>query len=125
MDNFRFNVVWQGEKTFRILLAMLIDRKGGKKFEYFRIDERENKSPRLILYCYESKKANKLPYPMTPEALIDFAWNWLQTVDYGRQPDHDGDNGKGWHLYTEDWGHVDGDWAAFCAIEPAWAMYGK
>lgn len=46
-------------------------------------------------------------------------------ADYGRQPDHDGDNEKGWRLYNETWGMVGGDHSAFAAVEPAWAMYGK
>jgi hypothetical protein len=49
---------------------------------------------------------------------------WLASADFGKQPDHDGDNEKGWHLYNESWGHVDGPYAVF-AVEPSWQMYGK
>jgi hypothetical protein len=51
---------------------------------------------------------------------------WLSNAaDYGRQPDHDGDNEKGWRCYNEAWGHIGSDWTAFAAFEPVWLMYGK
>jgi hypothetical protein len=26
---------------------------------------------------------------------------WLEEVDYGEEPDHDGANGKGWRVYCD------------------------
>lgn len=66
-----------------------------------------------------------LPFKMDLAQCAEFAWGWLQQADYGKEPDHDGDNGKGFRLYCEDWGHVAGRWEAFVAVEPCWAMYGK
>lgn len=67
-----------------------------------------------------------LPYPMDCQATTEFVWNWLQQgADYGKQPDHDGDNGKGYRIFNEAWGHVGNDWRAIIAVQPAWAMYGK
>lgn len=66
-----------------------------------------------------------LPYEMTFEPAVNFVWGWLQTAAYGSQPDHDGDNGKGWRVYNEAWTHVDDRWEALVAIQPIWAMYGK
>src|SRR5690349_24893058 len=43
---------------------------------------------------------------------------WLAEADYGPQPDHDGDNSKGWRIYNEAWGHVDNLWGAIVAIQP-------
>jgi len=40
------------------------------------------------------------------------------------QPDHDGDNYKGFRLENDFWGQIDGC-EAFLSIEPIWAMYGK
>lgn len=65
------------------------------------------------------------PAPLTAEQAVETVKSWLNTADYGNQPDHDGDNGRGWRIYNESWGHVDGMWQAFVAIEPAWLMYGK
>lgn len=80
---------------------------------------------RLVLFWAEHDQMSKLPAPMTAEQVEPFVKAWLGAADYGRQPDHDGDNGKGWRVYNEAWGHVAGSWEAFVAIEPVWLMYGK
>lgn len=50
---------------------------------------------------------------------------WLDEADFGPEPDHDGDNEKGFTVYNEAWGHVGEHTGAICAIKPAWMMYGK
>jgi hypothetical protein len=67
----------------------------------------------------------KLPYPMQGKALVEFAWNWLETAERGEQPDHDGENEAGWRVYCEGWGRVGDAQYSFVAIQPVWAMYGK
>lgn len=62
---------------------------------------------------------------MTPADATAFAKGWLRDVDMGREPDHDGDNGRGFRVFTEAWGKVAGHTYAICAIEPVWACYGK
>lgn len=126
MDNFRIDVTWEGEKTFRTILEMVIRQKPGSKVEYYTLDPEYG----MVLFWTEPTQslkhnAQKLPYKMDPIAAIDFVWNWLKTADYEQQPDHDGDNGKGWRIFNEAWGHVKSEWAAICAIQPVWAMYGK
>ena len=59
------------------------------------------------------------------EAIWPFADAWLKDTHYGGAPDHDGDNGKGYRIFNEAWGHVCGMYEAFVGIEPAWLMYGK
>jgi hypothetical protein len=66
-----------------------------------------------------------LPFKLDIEGASDFAWRWLAEQDYGKKPDHDGDNNKGWRIWTGGWGHVGNDHYAVCAILPEWAMYGK
>lgn len=84
---------------------------------------------RLVLYWVDPEKSvegyHPFPAPVDAEAAAPFIRAWLDVVDYGRQPDHDGDNAKGWRVYNESWGHVAGRFQAFVAIEPAWFMYGK
>lgn len=126
MDNFRIDTTWEGEKTFRTILELVIKQKTGRGIEYYAIDPKFG----MVLFWTEPTQgfkhsALKLPYRMDIPAAIDFVWNWLKTADYGGQPDHDGDNGKGWRIYNESWGHVNSEWAAICAIQPEWAMYGK
>ena len=117
MDNFRVDVTAEGDDRLRAVLALFDhDTVVG-----YRTDARR----RLVFYWSDSEKAIALPFPMTIEQAADFAIGWLRHADYGDEPDHDGSNGKGWRIYNEAWGHVDGDWSAFVAIEPAWAMYGK
>lgn len=73
----------------------------------------------------ETVTSTVLPFPLDLNTSISFAWHWLTTsADYGNEPDHDGDNGKGWRVYNENWGRV-GSFYGFVAIKPAWAMYGK
>jgi hypothetical protein len=80
----------------------------------------------LIFYQYESStRMIPLPFKLDAAGAADFATRWLAEQDYGREPDHDGDNGKGFRIYNEAWGHVDGEYQAFVAVKPVWAMYGK
>lgn len=84
----------------------------------------------LILLWHEDLvrgvKATPLPFPLTCEAAIDFLWAWLATAKYPKEPDHDGDNSKGFIVSTGDfWGHVEGSHYAFLAVYPDWQMYGK
>lgn len=120
MDNFKFDMTSKGASTLKAALA-LFNPPGRKVTGYS-----EEPGKKLVLYWSNSSpKAVKLPFPMTLEQAADFAAGWLEHADYGHEPDHDGDNGKGWRLYCENWGHVDGDSYAFAAVQPVWAMYGK
>jgi hypothetical protein len=93
-------------------------------------------SPRLVLFWThptslgELWHGGKIEYNKFPTALpyddcVTMVKRWLGTVEYGEQPDHDGDNGKGWRVYNEAWTHVGDRWEAFVAIEPEWIWYGK
>lgn len=117
MDNFYVKIVSEGKPHLAVALGLFNEKCVG-----FRVDEQKN---RIILYKYKSEKMTPLPFPMQGDALVEFCWGWLQAANYGPQPDHDGDNGKGFACYCEGWGHVDNEHQAYAAIEPAWAMYGK
>lgn len=80
----------------------------------------------LILLWSDERDAKELPYPLDLEESIAFVRGWLvHSANYGREPDHDGSNGRGWRVFTEDWGHVAGYHYAIAGVQPAWAMYGK
>lgn len=87
--------------------------------------EAEDGTPTLVLLWHEENGASELPYPMTLEDVVPFVEGWLKAANYGTQPDHDGDNGKGWRVFTEGWGHVADHRYAIVGIQPVWAMYGK
>jgi hypothetical protein len=79
----------------------------------------------LILFWHHDPKSTPLPYPINLDGAIEFIKGWLDTAEYGKQPDHDGDNHPGWRLFNESWGHVFGSCYGILMIQPAWAMYGK
>lgn len=117
MDNRQIDVKSEGKTDFE--LALKLARKG--KTIGFRVFENK-----LILYWAKSDKMQPLPYEMKVEETINFAWGWLEKNDPKGEPmDHDGDNGKGFRVYNDSWGHVQGEWQAYIAIEPIWALYGK
>ena len=92
--------------------------------------ERTEADPqRIVFYEFEAPEVKgyaPLPFAAGGEHLAFLIEGWLQAkACYGKEPEHDGDNGRGFRLYNEGWGHVDGNWQAFMAVSPAWAMYGK
>ena len=88
---------------------------------WYRVDAEKG----MVLYWAECGRATALPLEMTLKQAAGFAAGWLEHADYGSRPDIDGDSKRGWRLYTESWGHVGGEWQAFAAVHPAWALYGK
>lgn len=141
MDNFRFDMICEGDKTLAAALALAfhghskgaagyIIRPAHEKFvhEQYEHLNKPKRPDRLIFLWSGYEKAEgyvAFPFDMDAAGCADFAIRWLATVDYGRAPDHDGDNEKGWRVYNEAWGHVEDLHAAIIAIAPAWAMYGK
>lgn len=91
--------------------------------------KRKPKSAMVLLWHEDSVrgvKASQLPFALTVESGIEFLWSWLQTADFGSQPDHDGSNGRGFIVTSGDfWGHVEGCRYAFVGVYPDWQMYGK
>ena len=118
MDNFAFDMTSEGNEQLKTALSLFSPP--GRKVTGYITDGKQ-----LIFYWYKSPDATDLPFPMTLEQAADFAAGWLAHADYGGQPDHDGDNGKGWRLYCNSWGSIDGHQYAFAAVEPVWSMYGK
>jgi hypothetical protein len=118
MDNFHFDMTSRGADALKKALQ-LFDPQVRRMTGY------STSGNKLVLYWGDSPQATKLPFPMTLEQAADFAVGWLAHADYGREPDHDGSNSKGWRLHCDTWGIVDGDHYAFAAIQPVWAMHGK
>lgn len=81
----------------------------------------------LVFYWTNPKVETftKLPFKMDYKKAAQFAFDWLEQVDYPKEPNHDGSNGKGWVVYRDYCGHVNGHWSAIVAVKPNWAMYGK
>lgn len=126
-DNLKIDVILQTRENFELAMKMAFDICSGSEAIRYRITPDRG----MILYWTDSAEGRsdhdteRLPYKMKVEQAADFVWHWLQTVDYGDQPDHDGSNGKGFRIFNEAWGHIDNDWQAFVAIKPEWIEYGK
>lgn len=126
-DNMRVDVSAEGRADFNTAFHLLFDlARKGKAVAWNVIPGKG-----LVLYWVLPERAPvpagvaALPFPMGPSAAVEFAWHWLEQADYGPQPDHDGDNTKGWRVYNEEWGHVADDYRAFMAVAPVWMMHGK
>ena len=76
----------------------------------------------LVFGWHSSMKDSvPLPAPMGKDALIGLVLGWLEGAQYPEEPDHDGDNHKGWHLSTVGYE----DFYATFKVEPYWVEYGK
>ena len=81
----------------------------------------------IVFFWADHKDMIPFPTPLDMDRCAEIAYAWLiEEADYGRQPDHDGDNERGWLLYCDGWGHIDlYGWKAFVAVKPMWLMFGK
>lgn len=121
MDNFHIDVTSEGAEG--LLFALRIAFRG-RKARGYRVVEGKG-----LVFFSEGNKSDysELPFQMEHNIAADFVWQWLKEADYGKEPNHDGDNGKGWRVYVDSWGRVSnvGGGYSICAVAPAWAMYGK
>lgn len=118
-DNFEFRITGASlEKSLDIATTQW------KKVTGWSVDK---DGKRLILYWTDCNYPDyhTLPAPLRGTALVEFVRSWLESVEYGPEPDIDGSCGKGWTVYNESWGQVAGRLQAFIAIEPTWLLYGK
>jgi hypothetical protein len=146
MDNRQLDITSEGKSPLEMALSIAWPgAMGGKATHYKEVSlatktdyygsptsshsesqvESEKGKKTLILLWKAEQDALALPYPLDLKEAVSFVAGWLRNAEYGREPDHDGDNGKGWRVFTEDWGHVAGHRCAIVAVQPAWAMYGK
>lgn len=69
------------------------------------------------------------PVPLDQQAMADMAWAWLQKFSLEDHANlyNDGDvwDERGWRVWSEDWGHVNGRYQAFIAVEPYAIWIGK
>lgn len=126
IDNVIFNVNGKGEQRLKevLFIALGLSRIEGWKFI---------KEKGMILYSYadEVKGINKFPSPLTWDAIAPMVFQWLQGEEAKQVPcegwdndePHDGSNERGWRVYTEDWGLIEGKTAL--AIKPAYVWHGK
>lgn len=127
-DNAVFNVNGDSESRLKDTLRLALNGRNVDGYKFIQ-------SKGLVLYSYISssnRDAVKFPAPLNADEVTSIVSKWLKgdeakTVHcsgWDANADHDGDNELGWRVYTEDWGHIEGEWDAI-AIRPAWMWYGK
>jgi hypothetical protein len=126
MDNFSIDIGTRSRRDLVSVMQIMLGQH--RRATHFRVEEREGKPARLILFWTDSKTAEPFPYPLdTPETAADSILSWLQDIEYPENDFNDSDitEEKGFRAYNEAWGHVANDPYAFLAIEPRWCWYGK
>jgi hypothetical protein len=125
MDNFHIDITSEGIEEFDQAMKIAFNHAPGKKTTHYSIDPEKG----FILFWgapANGTTADEFPFPLSHIPATALLWQWLITeAEYGREPDHDGDNEKGWRVYNEDWGMIGNHRYSFVAIQPVWAMYGK
>lgn len=127
-SNYEFRLTSEGKEHFKIVMGLAFENCPGKKAKTFGISDKYG----LVFAWSDTNQVlengtliEKLPFVLDLEGTTEFAWNWLKTADYGKEPDHDGDNKKGFIVYNEYFGSVGNCPYAFVGIQPEWIMYGK
>lgn len=152
MDNFRFDMICEGDSMLEEALKLvwkatgnegegLGTRRRGATHYAVREPVKAVKDPskphldnsgkprRIVFFSYASSSLSddlvRLPFHLDAKGAADFARRWLAEADYGKEPDHDGSNKRGWRVYNEACGQVDDNHGAIIAVAPVWATYGK
>ena len=123
-DNFRFDITSIGPTRAWLEMCM-----ADRTATHWRTAHPTIDTPARLVFAWTtqapSDKWTPLLAPSNADAVAVMVEQWLDSVDYPLPPDHDGHNRQGWRIFNEAWGHVDGQWEAFLAVEPCWQTYGK
>ena len=128
-SNSQVDVTCDKKEVFDMALAIAFINAPGHKAYGFCVDKKIG----LILYWFEADKAEPLPYAMDINQAKSFVWGWLESLkdeDFSEYTfDHMSnlklDKKRGFRIFNEDWGHVNGQSYAFVAILPTYTLYGK
>lgn len=129
-----FDVSGQSLDRLKVILALVETEYSG-----FLVNEKDN---RVVLFKHlmDSEKDPRIHRFMSKQrfdVVADQVYTWLKTVEYPREPDTDGSVHKGYRVYVDTrYGHMyldlpeegkygSSNWAAVCAVEPHWHIYGK
>ena len=132
MDNVIFNVNGRSEEMLLKAIELAFLQRECKTCNGWKISEKGF----ILSWCIPDGQGYS-PFPgnveFSAQEVLPMVTKWLKTIDlktvdmtgWDADIDQDGFNSLGWRVYSEDWGHVGGDWAAICAIKPAFLWYGK
>ena len=87
----------------------------------------KDKNKGLVFFDYGHEKMIPFPSKLSMTECANLAYRWLEDeAVYPNEPDHDGHNNKGWLVYCDGWGYIDGySFGSFLAVLPHWLMIGK
>lgn len=130
-DNIIFKVNGIGLKNLEKTLDLLFNQAGHKSTKGFSFDKEKG----LVFYWSEpTNEIQKFSEPHNFEQTAKFIEYWLTTSESNKVTlngfekdynDSDVDTDRGWIVYTEDWGKIDGKSYSFFAVKPAYLWYGK
>lgn len=131
MDNRIFNVNGRGVDMLKKALELAFMQEGQNTT--CKAWKQTEKHGLILLWTDSVEGASDLPAGLDPSECALLVDKWLKSdfaktvelSDFCDDQDHDGDNDKGWQVYCEDWGHVDNEHYAICAIKPAYLWMGK
>lgn len=117
-SNAPFTVEHRTDEALRALLVVAFEK---NKATHWKYHDKEG----LVFLWHGDDSAVVFPSAIGPEEAAVFTRAWLDSEPYPPQPDHDGDNEKGFRLYRDYWGNAGGSRYAIIAVAPCWAMFGK
>lgn len=124
-DNQHIDISGEGVESLSAALRIFLPSNTGTNLiEGFAVDPEFG----LILFWtapHGCPEFTKFPSPLTADDLSRIVMAWLESADYGAEPDHDGSNEKGWRVYNDGWAQVAQRWEAKLAVQPKWMMAGK
>ncbi len=119
MDNFSFSITSVDRPSFEGGISLAFR-------DYKAIGYAITPKNGLVFFWADTVKPDTyvaLPFKLDAKGAADFAERWLAEQDYGREPDHDGHNRKGYTIEAG-WNRFEW-WSALCSITPTWAEFGK
>lgn len=142
MDNFHIDTVNQGRVQLRLLLEYVIQMAPSRAFTAWAVfpaeapedvpkyEQRDPRPARMVFYWSmpeASQNAHSLPFAIDAAMATDLAIGWIEkTAEYPIDDmDCDGSTDKGWRVWNEKWGRVNGSHYGVFAISPEWVYYGK
>ncbi len=142
-SNFSLDIISDSKSSFTKAMEILFEEAPGKTAEGYKVlvakvpNKMNEKRPpyevnKLAFYWTVSDRKDivAFPFKMKVAQAVDFAWSWLQETPCAfPEPDHDGDNKKGFRIRIDDehgqYAPHDSDFIRICLITPEWSEYGK